>query len=550
MKKNLMDNKKSLLKKIELRAHELCRNTYKKYFHSKIEDVVVDNIMINGRCHIVSMFKDYLIEDDNSEYLHRYYKFKEIPTRLNYLFDYHIQTSVIFPNYCPLTESKYLYNNVVRKQRIIDEQQRLEEKKSKSKNKKNQKNKDILFTNSIYDEILNLSESVMRIIFGINNKKNNLKMELKANGNKSEEKNENEKESDLNSNKDNSELIALIKEMDNAEKNLKVINMNKDKDKTEHKLKIINDNNRPSKLKLKLVLNNINNHLSEDKNYDLYAKTNNNTSRDFMPSIIPKGNSTITKSYNNIKTIANSNSHGNNLFLLNNETKIENSSKKVKASSSKKNIITPYRNLFELNFIFKNPVINNLLKTNSNNDEVNTNVKIINTGNNKSNKFFNIFNKPSFMSKAKVNLTMKSNKSNKIINKIPKIDLGKLETINHDLLTIRNRRKSRNFHEILKKENLTTNKTKKKNDLRSIIIPTSLSPLNKKDKIKDQKLAYTSSINMNTINNKRSHKSYFSNKSIKASNSKLFINEYNCKNDSNLEKVLKNKRNYSKKFIN
>ena len=143
---------------------------------------------------------------------------------------------------------------------------------------------------------------------------------------------------------------------------------------------------------------------------------------------------------------------------------------------------------------------------------------------------------------------MKSNKSNKIINKIPKIDLGKIETINNDLLTIKNRRKSRNFNEIFKKENLTINKTRKKNDLRSIIIPTSLSPLSKNDTMKDKKLPYTSRSNVYTIGNKRNHKSYFSNKKIKSSNNKLFINEYNCKNDTNLEKVLKNKRNYSNKI--
>ena len=530
-----MENKKSILKKIELRAHNLCWNNYKKYFHSKIDDVIIENIMINGKCHIVSIFKNYLIEDDNSEYLHRYYKYKDIPQRLKYLFDYHIQTSVIFPNYCPIIESKYLYKNVIKKQRIIDEQQKLEEKKSKTKYNKNQKNKDILFTNSIYNEILNMSESVMRIIFGINNKKN-LKKEIKKNRNISETKIDNGKENDLNSNKDNSELITLIKELDNAEKILKNNNMNKNK--VECNLQIMNDNN-SSKSKL-ITLKNTNNHLNDDKNYDLYnAKTNNSTARDFMPSIVPKGNSIITKSYNNIKTIADSNSQGNNLFLLNNEIKFENSSKKIKTSSSKKNIITPYRNLYELNFILKNPVINNLLKTNSNNDDINTNAKILSNGNNKNKKYVNIFNKPSFINKAKVNSAIKSNKSNKIINKKPKIDLGKLETFNNDLLSIKNRKKSRNFNEIFQKENLTINKTKNKNGLKSIIIPKSLSPLNKKDKIKNRNLAYASSSNVYTISNKRSHKSYFSNKNIKSSNNKLFINEYKCKNDSNKEKALK-----------
>ena len=203
MKKENFNNRNLLLKKIEKRANYLLKHNYNKYIHSNINNLIIESIMCNGRCHIVSIFKNYLIEDDFSEYIHKFYKLEISQDMLKDLFYYHLQTSFIFPNYCPLIESKYLYNNVIKKQRIIDEQQKLEEKKSKSKYNKNKKNKDILFTNSIYDEILNLSESVMRIIFGINNKKNNLKKELKDNGNNSEKKIDNEKENDLNSNKDN-----------------------------------------------------------------------------------------------------------------------------------------------------------------------------------------------------------------------------------------------------------------------------------------------------------------------------------------------------------
>ena len=84
--------------------------------------------MCNGRCHLVAVFKNYLIEDDNSEYLRRFYKSRESGPRLKKLFLYHEETSVIFPNYTPLVESKYLYNNVIKKQRVIDEQQDLENK--------------------------------------------------------------------------------------------------------------------------------------------------------------------------------------------------------------------------------------------------------------------------------------------------------------------------------------------------------------------------------------------------------------------------------------
>ena len=40
---------------------------------------------------------------------------------------------MIFPNYVALPESKYIYKNIQRKQRVIDNQQDLEDKKEKIK---------------------------------------------------------------------------------------------------------------------------------------------------------------------------------------------------------------------------------------------------------------------------------------------------------------------------------------------------------------------------------------------------------------------------------
>ena len=132
-------------------------------------------------------------------FVRRIYNKKESSERLKKLFSYYQETSVIFPNYTPLIESKYLYNNVIRKQRIIDEQQNLEEYKKYLVNKEKKKNKqnsplkaienifeqDIneeevsrVFNSKAYDEILNTTESIKRIVFGIENDKtenNNIK---------------------------------------------------------------------------------------------------------------------------------------------------------------------------------------------------------------------------------------------------------------------------------------------------------------------------------------------------------------------------------------
>jgi hypothetical protein len=141
MKKENFNNRNLLLKKIEKRANYLLKHNYNKYIHSNINNLIIESIMCNGRCHIVSIFKNYLIEDDFSEYIHKFYKLEIAQDMLKDLFYYHLQTSFIFPNYCPLIESKYLYNNVVRKQRIIDEQQEIEDENNSKDNKKKKKKK-------------------------------------------------------------------------------------------------------------------------------------------------------------------------------------------------------------------------------------------------------------------------------------------------------------------------------------------------------------------------------------------------------------------------
>eukprot|EP00831_Metopus_contortus_P026422 TRINITY_DN22495_c0_g1_i2.p1 TRINITY_DN22495_c0_g1~~TRINITY_DN22495_c0_g1_i2.p1 ORF type:complete len:289 (+),score=48.53 TRINITY_DN22495_c0_g1_i2:116-982(+) len=70
-------------------------------------------------------FKDFLIYDDISEFLKRFYFSHETATRLQKIYDYYDKYSKVFPNYVVLKESRFMFKNIERKQRLIDEHQKI-----------------------------------------------------------------------------------------------------------------------------------------------------------------------------------------------------------------------------------------------------------------------------------------------------------------------------------------------------------------------------------------------------------------------------------------
>ena len=153
------------------------KSIQKKYKISELVygTVVIKNILFNEKTHIVAIFKDYLIADDLSEFLKRYYTKSESLVRLPRFFEYYETYSKIYPNYTALRESKYIYKNIHKKQKMIDLQQKIEEseekKRIKNKNNKHKRNKekdDLVFSTDIYNSIVNDSEDLYSLLFGIN----------------------------------------------------------------------------------------------------------------------------------------------------------------------------------------------------------------------------------------------------------------------------------------------------------------------------------------------------------------------------------------------
>ena len=101
--------------------------------------------MENANTHLVSIFKDFLLFDDSTEFLKEYYEKEEIYPRLKTIYDYYESSSYLFPNYTAINEGKYIYRNIIKKQKLIDYLEDLEdkikEKEEKEKLKKKAKNR-------------------------------------------------------------------------------------------------------------------------------------------------------------------------------------------------------------------------------------------------------------------------------------------------------------------------------------------------------------------------------------------------------------------------
>ena len=140
---------------------------FKKYTSGNFSyhKILANNLIFNDTCRIVARFKDYLIFDDNTEFLRRFYSGEESHPRLDRILTFYETYSKIFPNYMILKESKYLYRNIRKKQKMIDavnEIKREEEENRKKMKLNNGKiNKEIteLFTKKVKEEIKTFQEN-------------------------------------------------------------------------------------------------------------------------------------------------------------------------------------------------------------------------------------------------------------------------------------------------------------------------------------------------------------------------------------------------------
>lgn len=126
---------------------------------------VIDDIIYNEKSHIVSVFKDFLIYDDNSEFLKRYYFHYESVPRLPKIIDYYIHSTRIAPNYALMNGSKIIMKGFKKKDKIGKQGDENVQANSKTKppGNKNNHHEERLFTDKLKDSIEKIKPSISHL---------------------------------------------------------------------------------------------------------------------------------------------------------------------------------------------------------------------------------------------------------------------------------------------------------------------------------------------------------------------------------------------------
>ena len=453
-----------------------------------------NNLIFNEKCRIVARFKDYLVLDDSTEFLRRFYFKKELNSRLKKIYNFYESYCKIFPNYMILPESKFLYRNIRKKQKMIDAFNEI--KKEEEENRKhlklglsddNKKNANVVFTKKIQDSIERYHPSISNIL------SNTFMSEISNNLNKEFEYNNNEKS------------IITLSLNSQRQTNLNEINSNNIKDvnvfdtyfspnNKSFTEKNFNDNiynSQNSIFKIVQILNN--NNTINNQEHILNTDGNDNTKL----NINKQGKKELK---NNIKNIRKKFSNNSN---TNNKTNIK--------KNTNNNI-----NMNTINVESKHNKIKNILN-NSNNkkkkNEINVNTK---------KKFISHKQNISVPLAAKLLNTNDNNINNIIINenKHQSIKNGMIININNNYFQLKDSKQLQNNlkKRIKSKENQIKEKPKEVQKSKNKNKENELN----KYKIFQEKRTYTT---YNTHANKKENKKILSNNIKSPSNKKdKFIN--------------------------
>ena len=431
-------------------------------FYQKLQILL---LMENANTHLVSKFKDHLLYDDMTECFKEYYTLIEIYPRLRTIYDYYESSSYLFPNYTAINEGKYIYKNIIKKQKLIDyledledKKKEKEEKKIKNISKKEESSSFIeVFDPEVYDNIRKETNNDSKIdeLFCVENKVNNdcdslasvVKLTEILNY-KEKEKEKNLITKEINNNSKNSYI--------NENKNQNYKNINNIKDKSN---KIINNNkNNNSNKNISHKNNNFTNIITNHKNTDINHKNNmiinkDNNNFTFNNKKINHKNNLIYISKDNSKNNKNNNK-SNNINDINNQSGIESKilvSRRVSIinnqSCCSKKGINKLENININNFINDSKYdIKNLTSRILIHNSINWQKKII-----KDNNRSNDFNKSSQSTISKKVLTSSSNNKNN--NKK-----------NNIIINIINNNKNNNYHSSNYYSNYTNNSNDNKNN--------------------------------------------------------------------------------------
>ena len=327
------------------------KNLSLKYnsFENSYTLVCINNLIYTENCHIVARFKDFLYYDDDTEFLNKFFPKKEQKKILNKVFNFYSKYCKVFPNYMILPENEFLYRNLRKKQKLIDQFNEI--KKEEEENRKHlklKKNKDnennyIIFgkkeqdsiekyspsfsqSNIIMTDYLNFNsnndKSRTKILNDINNSKNSITISLNYNNN-------------FDINDMNSSELTLISITNLIKKNPSKTEKNSGNKNSKDKLSFT-----PQKNKAKIEKFNINE-----------EKITTNLNEDFKKKYISY--------YQNKKIGGQSNFNSSNKNTNSNINNYNYSTNVSKTNNKKKEFVTLKKNIINNNIIYVNNNTNN-----------------------------------------------------------------------------------------------------------------------------------------------------------------------------------------------
>ena len=116
---------------------------------------LITKIIFQDEFKLLSQYKEMLLYTDPQEFLKRFYQLGECKSKIKRYCIFYEKNSKIFPNYVPLPEAKYLFKNIKKKQKMLDNLNEDDDKKNNS----NSKIKDIIFSSSIINSIMSENSS-------------------------------------------------------------------------------------------------------------------------------------------------------------------------------------------------------------------------------------------------------------------------------------------------------------------------------------------------------------------------------------------------------
>ena len=119
----------------------------------------VNELIFNVPSHFTALFKEYLLKEEEAEFLKRIYFKNEIWKKLKNIFYFYEKYSKIFPNYIVIPEGHHLYKNILKKQKMIDKLQKMKEEEIKNKRIILEGSFNTVFSNGAIDSIYNNKDS-------------------------------------------------------------------------------------------------------------------------------------------------------------------------------------------------------------------------------------------------------------------------------------------------------------------------------------------------------------------------------------------------------